>query len=174
MLQRLQKAEPTQANFKTLSSVLGPLKIDRKSGAVWVLAGGLTYTFLYKWMDDSASDDAPWSLRAYVLDRLYGDAAQQKATITDRMKGTLEAASSVPGWPRLVFLTHTQRLDESFSKSVLETVADPSIEDLSVYSILENHLPYVRERQHELTKVKMGDSRRKLVDKAIEDASRRK
>jgi hypothetical protein len=90
------------------------------------------------------------------------------------MKRTLEAASSVPGRPRLVFLTHTQRLDESFSKSVLETLADSSIEDLAIYPLLENHLPYVRERQHELTKVKMSESRRKLVDKSIEDASRQK
>ncbi len=167
MIERLDKADPSPENLKKFSAVCATLEIKRNAGAIWILVY-VPYSFLYKWFDDRASEDVPWSIRACILDRLFGDAKEQKLPITERMRESLEAAAHVPGIPRRVFLTYTERLDRDFSKAFMQAFADQSVDDLAVYPILLNHLPFVREHSDELRSLKLSESRKQVLERAIE------
>jgi hypothetical protein len=168
MIERLNQADPSPKNLKEFSAVCATLEIKRNAGAIWILGGFVPYSFLYKWFDDRASEDVPWSIRACVLDRLYGGAQEQKLPITSRMRESLEAAARVPGIPRLVFLTYTERLDRDFSKAFVQTLADESVDDLAIYPILLNHLPFVREHADELRSLKLSESRKQILERAVD------
>jgi hypothetical protein len=174
MIELMQKVDSTPENLKTFSTICGEMEIKRLSGAIWILGFGVQDPFLSKWFADRVSDDAPWTLRAFVLDRLYSVAKEQKLPITARMKESLEAAGQIPGQPRLVFLNHTERIDADFSKMVFDALADSSIDDLSVYPILMNHLQWVREHNADLRRLSISEARVQIVKRAIDNATPQK
>jgi hypothetical protein len=170
MLQFLRRAEPSPAHFKTFALVGKSWGPQDRQGETLAIAG-LSYPFLYKWFNDAASNDASWSFRAAVLDRLLGDVKKEAATITPRMQNSLAVGEKIPGFPRLVFLVHTQRVDDQFSTDIFEILPDRSIDDLDVMPLLLNHLPFVRQHADELRKLPLNEARKKSVEHAIKFAN---
>ena len=165
LMEALRRAEPSPANLKALTTVSFEFRPNDKDNEA-VIVTSLSYAFLYKWFNDPVSDDSPRTFRSFALDRLYGDARKEKQTITERMKSALEAAAGVPGFPRLVFLTHTQRIDRDFTAAVFQTVADPAIDDAELFSMLFNHSAFVRDHAGELSALKVANSRKEMLDQA--------
>ncbi len=50
----------------------------------------------------------------------------------------------------------------------MQAFADQSVDDLAVYPILLNHLPFVREHSDELRSLKLSESRKQVLERAIE------
>jgi hypothetical protein len=83
----------------------------------------------------------------------------------------LEAAGRNTSVPRVVFLTHTQRVDAAFAKAVFELIGDSSVDDLAVYVVLESHLPFVRDHRAELRRLNPSESRMQVIKRALDKAT---
>ena len=164
IVSRIKHAELSAPNFATFSEVAASISDEREARnfIAWGV-GAVPLDFLYKWFHDTASDSASASTKAMALDRLYAS-SNSEYPVSSRMSTSLDALGGLPGRPRLIWLIHTASHNDRFEKRFSQALED---ESLDVTAILVEYREYVRKHHDELTKLKLSEPRRKLLDDAI-------
>lgn len=166
LYQELTKQKNRDVVDRVLDYLSARPAIQRTNVSMILLA--LDCDSTHAWYHNPNRTACSTSFEAAVFDRIDGECLNEERPRSDLMQNRLRQYAKVPGYPRLIYVTHAATSEEGFARVLASVLEDEDLKDMpDIALVCHRHKDYIK-KSIDISALKITAERKTIIEKALE------